>query len=121
MANKRDFYDILGVAKNASDDEIKKSYRKLAMKFHPDRNPDSKEAEEKFKEVNEAYQVLSDPDTRKRYDRFGDDFRHVPEDYDERVRANAAGYGRSRQERGCTCTCSAACQRVCTGNGQCCG
>ena len=68
---KRDFYDVLGVAKNASEDEIKKAYRKLAMKYHPDRNPDSKTAEEKFKEVKEAYEVLSDEQKREAYDRFG--------------------------------------------------
>lgn len=68
---KRDFYEILGVAKNASEDEIKKSYRKLAMKYHPDRNPDSKGAEEKFKEAKEAYEMLSDPQKREAYDRFG--------------------------------------------------
>ena len=71
MANKRDFYDILGVARNASDDEIKKSYRKLAMKYHPDRNPDSKEAEDKFKEAKEAYEMLSDPQKRAAYDQYG--------------------------------------------------
>ena len=60
MANKRDFYDILGVARNATDEEIKKSYRKLAMKYHPDRNPDSKEAEDKFKEAKEAYELACD-------------------------------------------------------------
>ncbi len=68
---KRDYYEILGVAKNATDDEIKKSYRKMAMKHHPDRNPDDKGAEEKFKEAKEAYEMLSDPQKRAAYDRFG--------------------------------------------------
>ena len=63
---KRDYYEILGVAKTASADEIKKAYRKLAMQFHPDRNPDNKEAENKFKEAAEAYEVLSDVEKRKR-------------------------------------------------------
>lgn len=68
---KRDFYETLGVAKNASDEEIKKAYRKLAMKYHPDRNPDSRQAEDKFKEAKEAYEMLSDPQKREAYDRFG--------------------------------------------------
>ncbi len=72
MANK-DYYDILGVSKNASDEEIKRAYRKLAMKYHPDRNPNKKEAEERFKEINEAYAVLSDSEKRKQYDTFGAD------------------------------------------------
>lgn len=80
---KRDFYETLGVAKNASDDDLKKAYRKLAMKYHPDRNPDSKEAEEKFKQGKEAYEILSDENKRAAYDRYG----HAGVD------PNAAGMG----------------------------
>jgi molecular chaperone DnaJ len=68
---KRDYYEILGIAKGASDDEIKKAYRKLAIKYHPDKNPDDKQAEEKFKEAAEAYEVLSNPEKRQRYNQFG--------------------------------------------------
>ncbi|AGF47073.1 molecular chaperone DnaJ [Candidatus Kinetoplastibacterium desouzaii TCC079E] len=71
---KRDFYEVLGLKKNASDDEIKKAYRKLAMKYHPDRNPDDKKSEDKFKEAKEAYEVLGDPQKRSSYDRFGHDW-----------------------------------------------
>ena len=71
MAEKRDYYEVLGVEKNANADEIKKAYRKAAIKYHPDKNPGDKEAEEKFKEAAEAYDVLSNPDKRARYDQFG--------------------------------------------------
>jgi len=68
---KRDYYEVLSVSKSATDQELKKAYRKLAIKYHPDKNPDNKEAEEKFKEAAEAYEVLSNADKRARYDRFG--------------------------------------------------
>ena len=71
MAEKRDYYEVLGVDKNATADEIKKAYRKKAIQYHPDKNPGDKEAEEKFKEAAEAYEVLSDPQKRQRYDQFG--------------------------------------------------
>ena len=69
--SKRDYYEVLGVPQGASDGDIKKAYRRIAMKHHPDRNPDNKEAEEKFKEANEAFEVLSDSQKRSRYDQYG--------------------------------------------------
>src|SRR5688572_10844614 len=71
MSQKRDYYEVLGVAKNASEADIKKAYRKLALQYHPDKNPDDKQAEEKFKEAAEAYEVLSNAEKRSRYDQFG--------------------------------------------------
>ena len=71
MATKRDFYEVLGIARNASQDEIKKAYRKLALQYHPDRNPNNKEAEDKFKEAAEAYEALGDPTKRQRFDQYG--------------------------------------------------
>ena len=71
MADKRDYYEVLGVSKSATPEELKKAYRKLALQYHPDRNPGDKEAEEKFKEAAEAYEVLSNPEKRQRYDQFG--------------------------------------------------
>lgn len=72
----KDYYKVLGVSKNASQDEIKKAYRKLAVKYHPDKNAENKEAENKFKEINEAHEVLSDPEKRKKYDQLGANWKH---------------------------------------------
>ncbi|MFI6357376.1 DnaJ C-terminal domain-containing protein [Streptomyces sp. NPDC050743] len=88
----RDFYEVLGVPRNADKDELQRAYRKLARRYHPDVNKDPA-AEERFKEINEAFSVLSDPDQRARYDRFGEDFRKVPEDWEERVGAGAGAGG----------------------------
>ena len=71
MASKRDYYEVLGINKNSSTEEIKKAYRKLALKYHPDKNPGDKTAEERFKEISEAYEVLSDQQKKMAYDQFG--------------------------------------------------
>jgi curved DNA-binding protein len=90
----RDYYDALGVSRTASADELQRAYRKLARQYHPDVNRDPG-AEERFKEINEAYSVLSDPDTRGRYDRFGPDFRQIPEGYEAYADAARASRGGS--------------------------
>ena len=91
MAEKRDYYEVLGIGKNATDAEIKSAYRKLAKNYHPDLNPGNKEAEEKFKEVNEANDVLSDPQKRQRYDQFG--FAGVDPNYAAANGGGAGGFG----------------------------
>src|SRR5262249_42308234 len=96
MARPRDFYEILGVPRTASQEEIQRAYRKLAREYHPDVNK-SPEAEERFKEASEASAVLSGPEQRRRYDVFGEDCRHVPEDVDPDTWARA---GRARARAG---------------------
>ena len=91
MAEKRDYYEVLGVSKGASDDEIKRSYRKLAKKYHPDVNPGDKEAEAKFKEIGEAYEVLSDAEKKSRYDQFG--FAGVDPNYGGGAGGGFGGFG----------------------------
>lgn len=91
MADKRDYYEVLGVQKGASDDEIKRSYRKLAKKYHPDVNPGDKEAEAKFKEIGEAYEVLSDAEKKSRYDQFG--FAGVDPNYGGGAGGGFGGFG----------------------------
>ncbi|ASS50479.1 MAG: molecular chaperone DnaJ [Candidatus Fluviicola riflensis] len=92
-----DYYGILGLAKSATQDEIKKAYRKLARKHHPDLNPNNKEAEKKFKEINEAHEVLSNPENRKKYDQYGKDWKHA-DAYEEARKQQ--GQSQSRQSSG---------------------
>src|SRR5882724_6964421 len=91
-----DYYKILGVDKNASQDDIKKAYRKLARKHHPDLNPNDKEAHKKFQQINEANEVLSDPEKRKKYDQYGKDWQHA--DQFEQARQSRPRSGGSQQE-----------------------
>src|SRR5258708_38744231 len=100
MADDRDFYEILGVPRSASQDEIQQAYRRLARTYHPDVNSDPA-AEDRFKDISQAYAVLSDPQTRRRYDAFGPDFRQVPEDVDpETWRRARAGAGAGARRAG---------------------
>ncbi|MEY4325279.1 MAG: hypothetical protein RIS24_1450, partial [Verrucomicrobiota bacterium] len=84
-SNKRDYYEVLGVERDATPEQMKKAYRKLAVQYHPDKNPGNKEAEEKFKELGEAYEALNDPQKRAAYDQYG----HAA--FDPRMRAGAGG------------------------------
>src|SRR5437868_6244123 len=89
-----DYYEILGVNKNAREDEIKKAYRKLARKYHPDLNPNDKEANKKFQQINEANEVLSDPEKRKKYDQYGKDWQHA-EEFEKAKQESGQGRRRS--------------------------
>src|SRR5215207_8127706 len=88
-----DYYKILGLDKNASDDDIKKAYRKLARKHHPDLNPNDREAHKKFQQINEANEVLSDPQKRKKYDQYGKDWQHADEFEKRKAQQYATGDG----------------------------
>src|SRR5215210_2577446 len=89
-----DYYKVLGVDKNASQEDIKKAYRKLARKYHPDLNPNDKEAHKTFQQINEANEVLSDPEKRKKYDQYGENWKHADE-YEKARQSQAHGQGPS--------------------------
>src|SRR5688572_17699253 len=93
-----DYYKILGIDKSASNNDIKKAYRKLARKYHPDLNPNDKEAEKKFKEINEANEVLSNPENRKKYDKYGKDWKHADEFEKAGYDPNQQQYSRQQQQ-----------------------
>src|SRR6187455_1402343 len=88
-----DYYKILGIEKNASDGDIKKAYRKLARQYHPDLNPNDKEAHKKFQQINEANEVLSDPEKRKKYDQYGKDWQHAGQ-FEQARQSQQQGFGR---------------------------
>src|SRR5436190_17381145 len=92
-----DYYSVLGVPKTASDEDIKKAYRKLARKHHPDLNPNDAEANKKFKEINEANEVLSNPENRKKYDKYGKDWKHADEFEKAGYDPNQQQYSRQQQ------------------------
>ena len=98
MAQFIDYYKVLGIDKKASEKEVKKAYRKLARKYHPDLNPDDKEAQRKFQQVNEAHEVLSDPEKRKKYDKYGKDWQHAEafEQAEQQQRQQQGGFGGQR-------------------------
>ena len=102
MAQFIDYYKVLGVDKNASEKEVRKAYRKLARKYHPDLNPDDKEAQRKFQQVNEAHEVLSDPEKRKKYDKYGKDWQHAEafEQAEQQRQQQQGGFGGQRTYRG---------------------
>src|SRR5690554_6636832 len=95
-----DYYKVLDISKNATADEIKKAYRKLARKYHPDRNPNDKEAQRKFQEVNEANEVLSDPEKRAKYDKYGKDWKHADAYESAGGPFSGSGYGQADFQSG---------------------